>query len=146
MMDDDVLKVYGDIIDLPRPFSPTRKKMNNSARAAQFAPFAALASYDTVLQETARITEQMPELNDDQKFLINEQLVLIQQQITKKPIINISYFQPDALKDGGTIITQQAVVTKISLVYRKIYFQDKNSVLMDYILSLELIETSLNNE
>ena len=33
---------YDDIINLPHPESPWRKRMSPEARAAQFAPFAAL--------------------------------------------------------------------------------------------------------
>ena len=47
-----VREKYADIIDLPRPESK-RKKMSAEARAAQFAPFAALTGYHESVEETA---------------------------------------------------------------------------------------------
>ncbi len=42
---------YADIIDLPRPKSK-RASMSMEARAAQFAPFAALTGYHESVEET----------------------------------------------------------------------------------------------
>lgn len=44
---------YDDIINLPHRISPTRKKMSNHDRAAQFAPYAALAGYGDAINEAA---------------------------------------------------------------------------------------------
>lgn len=43
---------YDDIINLPHHISPTRKPMQMSNRAAQFAPFAALTGHDEAMTET----------------------------------------------------------------------------------------------
>lgn len=48
---------YDDIIDLQRPRTGRHKPMEPSARAAQFAPFAALTGYEDVIRETARRNE-----------------------------------------------------------------------------------------
>lgn len=45
---------YSDIIGLPHHVSQRRKCMPLSARAAQFAPFAALSGYTEAVAETAR--------------------------------------------------------------------------------------------
>ena len=45
---------YDDIIDRPRPVSGTRPRMDPAARAAQFAPFAALTGHRAALAETER--------------------------------------------------------------------------------------------
>lgn len=45
---------YDDIIHLPRPVSRTRLPMPLAARAAQFAPFAALTGHDEAIARTAR--------------------------------------------------------------------------------------------
>lgn len=44
---------YNDIIKLPHHVSKTRPKMSKQARAAQFAPFAALTGFDEIIEETA---------------------------------------------------------------------------------------------
>ena len=45
---------YSDIINLPHHVSRNHPRMPMEARAAQFAPFAALTGYDAVIHETAR--------------------------------------------------------------------------------------------
>ncbi len=51
---------YDKIMDLPHHVSKTRPQMPMSARAAQFAPFAALTGYDAAIKETGRqVTELM---------------------------------------------------------------------------------------
>ena len=44
---------YEDIINLPHPESEKHPRMSRSARAAQFAPFAALTGHDEVIDDTA---------------------------------------------------------------------------------------------
>ena len=44
-------KKYKDIIDLPHPTSRKHPRMSLEARAAQFAPFAALTGHKEELQE-----------------------------------------------------------------------------------------------
>ncbi|MBQ9059561.1 MAG: hypothetical protein IJ128_00275 [Firmicutes bacterium] len=48
---------YDDIIDLQRPRTGRHKPMDSAARAAQFAPFAALTGYEEVIEQTARKNE-----------------------------------------------------------------------------------------
>ncbi len=63
MSREEVLKKYGDIIDLPHHKSPNRKHMGMIERAAQFSPFAAL----TGLDDTMRATE----INAERELLEN---------------------------------------------------------------------------
>lgn len=49
---------YSDIIGLPHHVSATRKPMSPEARAAQFAPFAALTGHNALIEETARSVAQ----------------------------------------------------------------------------------------
>ena len=45
---------YDDIINLPHHVSKKHPQMSMYARAAQFAPFAALTGYDDIIEEAAR--------------------------------------------------------------------------------------------
>ena len=45
---------YDDIINLPHHVSEKHPQMTMHQRAAQFAPFAALAGYGTAIEETTR--------------------------------------------------------------------------------------------
>ena len=58
---------YDDIINLPHHVSAKRPQMSRSARAAQFAPFAALVGLDDEMEETARLTDAKPELEEAEK-------------------------------------------------------------------------------
>ena len=47
---------YDDIINLPYRKSTKHKQMSMEARAAQFAPFAALTGYDEAVAEAVEIS------------------------------------------------------------------------------------------
>lgn len=48
------MEAYDDIINLPHHVSKRHPQMSMSQRAAQFAPFAALAGHEKAIEETAR--------------------------------------------------------------------------------------------
>lgn len=54
---------YDDILGLPRHVSAKHPPMSRRNRAAQFAPFSALAGYGDAIRETARHTEPRRELD-----------------------------------------------------------------------------------
>ncbi len=57
--DNEVLRKYGDIIDLPRPVSKKHMPMPAEKRCAQFSPFAALEGYEeTVTQAREQYNEE----------------------------------------------------------------------------------------
>ena len=64
-------ELYPDIIDLPHWQSPTRPHMSLYKRAAQFAPFDALAGYTDMVKEDRRTTEERRELDADEKESLN---------------------------------------------------------------------------
>lgn len=47
---------YDDIINLPHHVSSNRLPMPLEARAAQFAPFAALTGFEDVIDDTAKLS------------------------------------------------------------------------------------------
>ena len=56
---------YGDIIHLPHPTSAKHPRMPIRDRAAIFSPFAALSDHSAAIAETARLTDQRLELDED---------------------------------------------------------------------------------
>lgn len=48
---------YEDIIDLPHPVSGQHPPMSMEKRAAQFAPFAALTGYDSLITHEVQAIE-----------------------------------------------------------------------------------------
>ena len=49
---------YDDIINLPHHISTKHPRLSMEQRAAQFAPFAALAGYGDAVKETVRLNEE----------------------------------------------------------------------------------------
>lgn len=98
---EDVMHKYGDIIDLPHHVSSVHPHMPVIDRAAQFAPFAALTGYGDVIKETARQTDAKPELTEDEKEMLNYKLRFVCEFPGEKSDVTITYFVPDAKKEGG---------------------------------------------
>ena len=92
---------YEDIIGLPHHVSQRHPHMPVSDRAAQFAPFAALTGYGDVIKETARQTEERPELSEDERAALDYKLHAVLSIPGQKPEITITYFVPDPRKSGG---------------------------------------------
>lgn len=53
------MEEYEDIINLPHHTSKRHPRMSMEARAAQFAPFAALTGYEHAIKEAQREKEEM---------------------------------------------------------------------------------------
>ena len=93
---------YQDILYLAKPVSKVHPPMSKSNRAAQFSPFAALTGYEEAVQETARLTANKITLSDDQIQILNSVLNEIAQQLPESPYVQITYFEPDKRKQGGS--------------------------------------------
>lgn len=77
---------YDDIIHLPHPEPARHPRMSRQNRAAQFAPFAALTGHEDAIRETARLTENKIQLNEDDAAKLNERIakILLQKQRGKQ--------------------------------------------------------------
>ena len=104
---------YSDIINLPHHVSHNHPQMPMEARAAQFAPFAALTGYDAVIHETARQTDKQVELEEYDNERLNRKFAELVTILDNHPEITLSYFLPDKSKDGGTYATVTGHIKKI---------------------------------
>lgn len=116
---------YDDIINLPHHISNKYPQMNEEARAAQFAPFAALTGYSDAVYETARITDNKIELDEEMKIIINSKLNVIDSHILEKPLATFTYFIPDKFKTGGSYTTITGNVKQIDIVNNIIILTNK---------------------
>ena len=91
---------YDDIINLHRPISK-HPQMSLYQRSAQFAPFAALTGYEGQIKEKARITDRRIELDEEMKLILDIKIQIINEMLSNKPEIEVTYFIPDGKKDGG---------------------------------------------
>lgn len=128
---------YDDIINLPHHVSDSRPQMSRASRAAQFSPFAALTGYDAAVNETARLTDERLEPDEDTKAKINLCLQIIIDHIDEHPTVSITYFKPDERKSGGAYITQNCVVRRIDEYERVVISIDGSKIPIDDIYGIE---------
>ena len=128
---------YDDILHLPRPVSGTRMKMSLADRAAQFSPFAALSGYEAAVRETSRLTDRETDLCEDEKELLNEKLLMIQEHIGTKPKISITYFVEDAKKAGGSYVTVTGRAVRVDEFEKKLHLAEGSVIAIERIRAME---------
>lgn len=128
---------YDDIIDLPHHVSKKYPQMPLLDRAAQFAPFAALTGHEDAIRETARLTEDETELDENSKELLDERLQYLQEHLQERPEVTVTYFKPDERKSGGAYVTVTGVVKKVDEYGRYLVFSDGEKVPMETVIEIE---------
>ena len=127
---------YDDIINLSQHVSNKHPQMTLEARAAQFAPFAALTGYEDAIYETARLTNERIELDEESKSILDNKIQIIKEQISTRPTISFTYFIPDLKKDGGKYVTVTGIVRKIDEYRQIIILEDKTEIPINEIISI----------
>lgn len=127
---------YADMLDMPHHVSAKHPAMSIRNRAAQFAPFAALTGYEEAVRETARLTSERIELDEDHKAILDEQLFQIQQRIMERPEVSITYYRPDEKKDGGAYLTVKGNMKKIDAYERMVILEDQSRIPIDDIIDI----------
>ena len=117
---------YRDIYNRPHHVSSKRPQMSRLNRAAQFSPFAALTGYDDLVAESARVTDEKHELGEFELEQLNSRIQYLRDHLSEEPEVNITYFQADERKAGGSYIVFTSTVNPFSLAmarlsYLKIY-------------------------
>lgn len=125
---------YDDIINYPHPVSKKHKPMSLEARAAQFAPFAALVGYDDVIVETGRQTNERIKLSEDQASHINELLIYLIEN--KDVTATFTFFKEDEYKQGGAYISVTGNIKKADIDNQKLILEDKTVIDINSITSI----------
>lgn len=99
------MRNYEDIRNHERYQLKHHTPMSMESRAAQFAPFAALVGYDEEIGEAARSTDGREELSEDAIDALNQAFQKLLEHEEERPLVTVTYFQPDAKKDGGRYMT-----------------------------------------
>ncbi len=99
------MRNYEDIQNHKRYQLKHHTPMSLESRAAQFAPFAALVGYDEEIGEAARSTDDREELSEDAIDALNQAFQKLLEHEEERPLVTVTYFQPDAKKDGGRYMT-----------------------------------------
>ena len=135
--------VYDDMLHLPHHTSRKHPHMDRIARAAQFAPFAALTGHGEAIRETARQTQQKRELDENSRELLDYRLQVIRSCGDLHPELCVTFFVPDEKKDGGRYETIQGKLKKIDTEARVLVMEDERRI---PIAETEKIEGKLFQE
>ncbi len=128
---------YDDIINLPHPTSARHPRMPIHDRAAIFSPFAALTGHGAAIVETARLTDRRIELDEDSRAVLDEKQRILEDVIGQQPEVAVTWFQPDARKDGGSYVTATGKLKRVDGVERTIIFTDGTRIPLDDIIDIE---------
>ena len=128
---------YFDIINLPHHVSRNHPQMPMEARAAQFAPFAALTGYDAVIHETARLTDKQVESEEYDNDRLNRIFSELMDSLEKHPMVTVSYFKPDEHKAGGAYMTVSGKLKKIDTNEQIMKMEDGTVIPIGSIMDLQ---------
>ena len=128
---------YDDMLRLPHHVSASRKPMAMTARAAQFAPFAALSGYDAEVQEAGRLTDRPIEPDEYEKEALNARLRLLARHFREEWVVSLVFFQPDERKAGGAYVTRTGTVKKLNETERLLTLTDGTVIPLDDLIALE---------
>ena len=128
---------YDDILRLPHHVSASRKPMAMTARAAQFAPFAALSGYDAEVQEAGRLTDRPIEPDEYEKEALNARLRLLARHFREEWVVSLVFFQPDERKAGGAYVTRTGTVKKLYETERLLTLTDGTVIPLDDLIALD---------
>lgn len=127
---------YEDIVNLPHPVSRRHPQMPMENRAAQFAPFAALTGHDSAIAETARTTDSDIELSAEQLQELSRRLNYVM-SLSECPVIEITYFRPDAHKAGGSYLTIRGSIRKVEVAYGIITLTDGTEIPIHAVIDIK---------
>ncbi len=137
---------YDDIIHLPHHVSRHHQQMSMEARAAQFAPFAALTGHSAAIQETARLTNEQVMLDENYNEELNRKMLFLKSRIEEMPYVVITYFMPDQKKKGGMYQVAEGNLKRIDEQAQRIIFINGKSIAFRHILNIEIKELDLESE
>ena len=128
---------YSDIINLPHHVSHNHPQMPMMARAAQFAPFAALTGYDTVIHETARQTDKQVELEEYDNERLNRIFSELMDSLEEHPMVTVSYFKSDEHKAGGAYVTVMGQLKKVDTYEQLMVMENGTAIPIGNIMDLQ---------
>ena len=136
-MNTDRLHDYDDIITLPHHVSSRHPHMTMSNRAAQFSPFAALTGYGDTIRETARLTDQKIELDEDTKAELDRRQAILLEHIAEQPGVTITWFCPDEKKSGGAYVVTVGRLKRVDETAGTLRLADGMTIALDEIVDLQ---------
>lgn len=132
------MRNYEDIRNHERYQLKHHTPMSLESRAAQFAPFAALVGYDEEIGEAARSTDGREELSEDAIDALNQAFQKLLEHEEERPLVTVTYFQPDAKKDGGRYMTYAGNFRFYDAEKRVMKFVDGMVISVELVCRIEI--------
>lgn len=132
------MTVYDELIEREHPEPKHHARMPREARAAQFAPFAALVGYEGELAERRRTTEDERCLDASEIEELDRQLRYVADHPDTQ--LSLIYFVPDARKAGGSYRTAVGRIKRVDKVQGVVIFTDGRKVPIEKITKIEVDE------
>ena len=129
---------YDDLIDLEHPEPKLHARMPRAARAAQFAPFAALVGYESALAEQRRTTEDERLLDETEIERLNRLLLYVLAH--PEASFTLSYFLPDARKSGGSYQTVFGRIKRVDEIEGLLILSDGKKIPIHNVMNIEVNE------
>ena len=99
---------------------------------------AALTGYEDAIDETARLTQDWIELDENEKERLNEKFQQIREQLHMHPQVIFTYFEPDQKKQGGAYLTVEGRARKLDEPKHAFIMEDGREILIERIVKVEL--------
>lgn len=129
---------YDDIRNHSRYKLKHHQPMSMWSRAAQFSPFAALTGYDDEIDEAARLTDRREEMTEDELNGLNQAFQKLLERASDRPLVTVTYFQPDERKDGGEYVSYTGRFRFFDEIERILHFTDRTEIPVDDIFHIEM--------
>ena len=129
---------YDDIRNHSRYKLKHHQPMSMWSRAAQFSPFATLTGYDDEIDEVARLTDRREELTEDELNGLNQAFQKLLERASDRPLVTVTYFQPDERKDGGEYVSYTGRFRFFDETERILHFTDRTEIPVDDVFHIEI--------
>lgn len=108
-----------------------------SATGGDLQPLRRLTGHGAAIAETARLTDRRIELDEDSKAVLDEKQRFLETIADQQPEVTVTWFQPDARKDGGCYVTTTGNLKKTDGIERVMVLMDGSRIPLDDIIGME---------
>lgn len=75
-----------------------------------------LPDLEQLISETARLTDEKIEQDEEQLNILNNKFAILRANIASQPVVTITYFVKDLRKDGGEYVTISGVIKRLMII------------------------------
>lgn len=100
-----------------------------------------MTGYEDAVHETARYTDEKVELTEDEKALLDVKLQRLADNLTDRPQVTLTWFQPDKRKTGGAYVTATGQLKKIDDLEGALILASGERIVIEDILDIQVTET-----